>query len=258
MIQIVSLTGDVLFESHEESLDAALHRAMDEDVNLGGAYFQDMVLQNVELRGVVLQEAVFSDVTFKQCVFHHCDLEKADFGCCEFQDCEFRNTILVRANFSDCSITGTKFSHTDCSYANFSLGTISDCWLNDSNFKRANFDFTSCFFVSFMRTDLTESSLFSMFKMEECRITGETILPGGITWDEFKSDIVPAVLQCYDVPLSKTASREVWNSGCHTVTPLAVATSGRKLEQVKPLYRQFAKEFHFFHRHNILPIPKAV
>ena len=86
---------------------------------------------------------------------------------------------------------------------------------------------------------------------------GGATMPGGETWEEYLSEVVPALLVAGGHPLAEVATERAW--ACHDWAncPMAGAFDAHSVDDVPLLHRPRAVEFIQFFDARLIPRPEA-
>jgi hypothetical protein len=88
-------------------------------------------------------------------------------------------------------------------------------------------------------------------------LSDDVILSDGVTWGEYKKDVVPALLAAGGKSIEEVATDEVW--ACHSWTncPMACAFGVTDISEIPALYRWQAERFVQLFDAKLIPNPIA-
>jgi hypothetical protein len=140
-----------------------------------------------------------------------------------------RGADLIGADLSDADLRGADLSDADLRGADLSGAVLSDAVLIGAVLSGA---------------DLSDAVL-----------SDSVVLSDGVTWGEYKRDVVPALLTAGGRLLGEVATAETW--ACHSWTncPMAEAFRVHDLTELPALYRWQAERFIHFFDAGLIPCP---
>jgi hypothetical protein len=105
------------------------------------------------------------------------------------------------------------------------------------------------------RADLTRADL-TRADLTDADLT-DAVLSDGVTWGEYLSDVVPALLTAGGKPLEEVATEDVW--ACHSWNncPMHAAFDANGLSEIPALHRWQASRFVQLFDAKLIPLPQV-
>lgn len=192
-MEIHDCSGQLLYSSNHLSLGETLQEAVRMRVPLWGADLRESELKDLTLYGPMLGEADFANAEIENVIVVEGTLEKTRFINARLLSLGVVNSDISRANFSGSKISGTYFEATNMVRAKFEAALINQAMFRNVNAQRVQFDHATIDSAAFVWADLKDSSFYSAEKMKQVEIHFSTVLPGGTTWGEFLTEVVPTL-----------------------------------------------------------------
>jgi uncharacterized protein YjbI with pentapeptide repeats len=186
--------------------------------NLRDAKLSDANLSGADLSGANLRGADLSGANLSGAYLRDANLRRANL-----RDADLRYANLSDANLRAAKLSGANLSRADLSGANLSRADLSGANLSDADLSAAN---------------LSDANM-----------------PGGYTFEVYKSDVVPALLTAGGKSLADVVSN-AWDCHSWTNCPMAFAFGVNEIDQIPILHRENARLFIQLFDANLLPRPE--
>jgi len=199
-------------------------------------------MKTIEINGHTIRP--FADL-------YEVDLRGADLRGANLRGADLRGAILTGAILTGANLrgavltgavlTGANLRGADLRGANLRGADLRGAILTGANLREAN---------------LTGANL-RQANLRGAILTG-AILPTDETWEEYLSQVVPALLRAGGADLGVVATPETW--ACHSWEncPMAVAFGAHNLRAVPLLHRPRAAQFIQFFDARLIPMPEGV
>lgn len=216
-----------------------LDSAQGERAVLTDSYFCRLDLTGYDFTRAILNRSIFSDAT----------LDSARFNGALLRDTTFTRAHLLDTQFSLAHLENAQFDGAVIQYASFTRATLTDASFQGASVRDTSFRLANLTGANFSGVD------FSTLTMDDALMTGVQ-LPDGTRWDEYLTDVVPALLQVTGLKLEQVATEETWT--CHNWEncPMRVVFGAKNTSEVPALYRAQAALFVTLFDARLIPQPR--
>jgi hypothetical protein len=185
------------------------------------AELQDAQLQRADLRGANLQNA---------------NLRGANLGGAELRNAKLWGADLREAKLWVADLRGAKLQGVNLQLADLQRADLRDAELQFADLRSANLGGANLRDADLRGADLRFA------KLRGAKLQGAT-LPEGVTWEQYVTEVVPALLVAGGRPLAEVATAEHW--ACHDWTncPMHAAFGATNLAEVPAAHRNAADVF---------------
>jgi hypothetical protein len=175
------------------------------------------------------EQAILIEANLYEADLTHVDLRQADLRGADLEGADLSEADLSEANLDGCTLLGAVVGATRLRNATLRDADLSNAYLLDA--------------------DLTGADLAG------AHMSKSTFLPTGETWEEYCTEVVPALLTAGGKSLEEVVS--YWHGLTWPNCPLAVAFGVSALEDVPALYRPRAEQFAQLYDAGLLRKPKV-
>ena len=177
------------------------------------------------------------------------NLSYADLSSADLRDADLRSANLRYANLSYANLRSANLRDANLRSADLRDANLRDADLRAANLRSADLRSADLSYADLSSADLRDADL------------SYASLSDDLLWEQYLSDVVPALLTAGGKTLAEVATPEIW--ACHSwrsgeiACPIGTAFDCSELSSVPALYRDQAERFIQFFDVGLIPLPDA-
>jgi uncharacterized protein YjbI with pentapeptide repeats len=221
-------------------------RAQLQDADLWGANLRSADLRRAELGGADLRGAELQGANLRDAELQGAILRNAALGGADLRDADLWGANLRDADLQGADLRGAKLRGAKLRGATLRNADLRNAILQDADLWGANLRDADLQGADLRRAKLRGAELQGA-KLQGANLCGVKLqgatLPEGVTWEQYVTEVVPALLVAGGRPLTEVATAEHW--ACHTWTncPMHAAFGAASLGEVPDAHREAAALF---------------
>ncbi|MFC0633254.1 pentapeptide repeat-containing protein [Brevundimonas balnearis] len=222
------------------------------EANLSGANLSEADLSGAYLRGANLSGAYLSRAYLSEADLSRADLSRADLRGANLRRADLREADLSRADLRGANLRGAYLSRADLRGANLRGAYLSRAYLSEADLSRADLSEAYLSRANLSRADLREANLRGAKNLDDM------IMPDGLTFAQYKRDVVPALLTAGGKTLDDIRAAGAWDCHDWSNCPMHVAFGVNSTSEMTgkfAIYRTRADEFIRLFDARLIPAP---